>query len=203
MKILKNRIYNLLDSQQPFEQAGFRKNFSTMDHIQTLNQLLEKANEFNIDLAIMFIDFNKAFDSLYHDKIWIALAQQGIPKDIIKILKNFYEKSITRIKLDKESEWFPINRGVKQGDPLSPNIFNAVLEHIFKQMNWTGKGIKIKFRNFNLYQFKYLNNLRFADDIAIIAKSEAELKSMAEDLRRESWKVSTKLDNKSGKNKNI
>ncbi len=61
VKILKNRIYKILDSQQPVEQAGFWKSYSTIDHIQTINQLLEKTNEFDINLAITFIYLNKAF----------------------------------------------------------------------------------------------------------------------------------------------
>lgn len=53
------------------QQAGFQKNNSMIDHIQTtLSQILEKAKEYQIKIAIMFIDFNEAFDSLYHDVIW-------------------------------------------------------------------------------------------------------------------------------------
>ena len=44
MKLSKNRIYNTLDRNQGLEQADFRKNFSTVDHIFTLDQLIEKAN---------------------------------------------------------------------------------------------------------------------------------------------------------------
>ena len=46
-----------------------------MDHLQAVNQLVEKAREFNLDLALMFVDYNKAFDSLFHEKIWEALAK--------------------------------------------------------------------------------------------------------------------------------
>lgn len=52
MKIIKNRIYNTLDSQQPEEQAGFRRKYSTIDHIHTLKQILEKTSEYKINLYI-------------------------------------------------------------------------------------------------------------------------------------------------------
>ncbi len=137
----------------------------------------------------MFIGFNEAFDSLLLDKIWLASSQQGVPIKIIELLKNLYENSRARIQPDEESDWFSIERCVRQGDPLSPNIFNSILEFIFRQVNWKVKGIIIKIRDQKLAHFKHLTNLRFADDIAIVAKSGEELKVMAADLRIESEKV--------------
>ena len=93
MTLLKNKCYPLLDKNQKVEQAGFRKGFSTKDHIQAVNQLIEKATEFNLDLAIMFIDYNKAFDSLFHVKIWEALANQDIPIQVIRFLEFLYKSS--------------------------------------------------------------------------------------------------------------
>ena len=85
MTLLKNRCYRQLDLQQGYEQAGFRKTFSTIDHIHTLGQLIEKTSEFNINIALMFIDFSKAFDSPFHDKIWSTLASQGVQTEIITL----------------------------------------------------------------------------------------------------------------------
>lgn len=61
MKILKQKIYSILDSQQPVEQGGFHKNYNTIDHIQKPNL------NFQIKIAMMFVDVNKASDSLYHN----------------------------------------------------------------------------------------------------------------------------------------
>ncbi len=55
-KLIKSRIYSILDIQQPINQAGFRRGYSTIDHIFTINQVLEKSREFNFPLHIMFID---------------------------------------------------------------------------------------------------------------------------------------------------
>jgi len=189
MIIIKNRCYKQLDSHQKVEQAGFRKKFSTIDHIQALSQLIEKAKEFNIKTALMFIDFNKAFDSLYHDKIWVTLAEQGIDSEVINILEKIYKSCTAQIRLDTKGRIFKIRRGVRQGDPFSPNIFNAVLERVFGQMNWEKKGIKIKTQGSNLFEYTWLNNLRFADDVVLIAKDGKELMEMAESLARASAEV--------------
>jgi len=97
----------------------------------------------------MFINFCKAFDSLYHDKIWEFLASQGIETQIIDILANSYKNCTAQIKLDLVGRHFKIKRRVRQGDPLSPNIFNAVLEDIFRKLDWKGRGLEIKSRGSN------------------------------------------------------
>ena len=48
---------------QTREQAGFRRGYSTMDHLQSVNQAIEKSNEFKMPLCLAFIDYTNAFDS--------------------------------------------------------------------------------------------------------------------------------------------
>ena len=62
-----------------------------------------------------------------------------------------------RVHLHKESEKIRIKRGVRQGDTISPKLFTATLESIFRRLNWENKGVKI--------DGEFLSNLRFADDI--------------------------------------
>ncbi len=68
---------------QPEEQAGFRRGFATVDHIHTINQIIEKTKEFNLKVGFLFIDFNKAFDSVSHSSMIGALHKQGIPYEYI------------------------------------------------------------------------------------------------------------------------
>ena len=71
---------------------------------------------------------------------------------------------------------FKIQRGVKQGDPVSANLFNAVLEEIFKLLRWYEEGLKI--------DGLYLNILRFADHVVLISSSLDELRGMGLRIRR-------------------
>ena len=59
-----NRLERVIDSNQPKEQAGFRRGLSTIDHIHTINQLKEKCLEHNIPVSMAFVDYEKAFDSV-------------------------------------------------------------------------------------------------------------------------------------------
>ena len=63
----------MLDENQPREQAGFRKAYPTPEHLQALNQIIEKSNEYNLPVCIRFIDNEKAFDTEEHLAIYEAL----------------------------------------------------------------------------------------------------------------------------------
>ncbi len=134
----------------------------------------------------LFIDFQKAFDSIYLNSLWDALLKQEISSKIVNIIKETHRNAVGRVCLDNFGPYFEISRGVKQGDPLSPNLFNCLLEDIFQKMNWEGKVIKIN--------DEFLNNLRFADDVILISQDGEELQEMANDLARESKMVGLSIN---------
>lgn len=173
-KALQRRLKKLLDENQTEEQAGFRPGYSTTDHLHTVNLLLEKSNEYNIPLYMAFIDYSLAFDSINHCYIWQALGQVGVQTTYINLLREVYKNNKAYVSLENDGRHYNINKGVKQGCPLSPDLFNAVLEGIFKELNWNGRGIKI---NGN-----YLTNLRFADDIVLFSNCPTELEIMINEL---------------------
>ncbi|XP_029639147.1 uncharacterized protein LOC115214163 [Octopus sinensis] len=86
-KIILNRLSRRLDEQQPREQAGFQKNYSTMDHIFALTQLLERANEYKLPLCVVFIDYEKAFDSVETNAVLNSLQRQGIEAQYVQLLR--------------------------------------------------------------------------------------------------------------------
>lgn len=185
--IIRTRITPDIDKNQPPEQAGFMKSFSTIDHIHSISQLIEKHNEFQLPLYLGFIDYKKAFDCISHNSIWQALEEQGIKKDYIDLIKKIYKNSTARVKTQTLGPQFPINRGVRQGDPMSPKLFLAVLEMIFRKIKWSDrqKGIIIRGH--------HLSNLRFADDLVIFARSAYDLTRLLQELHSESRKIGLEM----------
>ncbi|KAI5716805.1 hypothetical protein M8J76_012671 [Diaphorina citri] len=186
-KIIQKRIKKTIDENQPIEQAGFRPSYSTIDHIHSINQLLEKCKEYNIEVHLAFIDFNKAFDSIFHSSIWLALKKANVDEIYINVLKNLYKNAKAYISLDQNGPAFKLERGTRQGCPLSPDLFNCVLELIFKNIDWSNKGIVIN--------GVPLTHLRFADDIVIISDSLENLKSMLKNLKDSSIEHGLSMNN--------
>lgn len=180
-KVILNRISSVLDENQPREQAGFRSDFSTIDHIHVIKQIIQKSNEYGKIYYLAFVDYNKAFDSLRHTYIWEALQSQGVHPKYIRIIKKLYNKSTSKIQTERKGPAFQIKKGVRQGDPLSPKLFSAVLEHIFRRLNWDSFGININGDK--------LNHLRFADDLILLNENQEGLEIMLTQLERESKTV--------------
>ncbi|KAI5749413.1 hypothetical protein M8J76_007135 [Diaphorina citri] len=175
MKVIQRRISSILQENQPCEQAGFRRTFSTIDHIHSVNQIIEKSHEYNKPIYISFIDYSKAFDSLKHRYIWETLVNFGVDHVYVYILREIYKRTRAFISLDKNGREFELQRGVRQGCPASPDLFNAVLEAIFRDLDWEEYGINV--------DGKKINNLRFADDVVLMSENHEDMEKMINELR--------------------
>ena len=90
------------------------------------------------------------------------------------------------VHLHKEGEKIRIKRGVRQGDTISPKLFTATSESIFRRLNWENKGVKI--------DGEFLSNLRFADDIFLCTETPQELQQMLQELSDESRQMGLKMN---------
>ena len=185
-KIIAKRLSNTLDENQPREQAGFRSGYSTIDHLHAINQLIETSEEYNKPLCLAFIDYEKAFDSIEHGAVFNALREQTINENYIELLQNIYGNSRAKIRIHKNTREIKIEKGVRQGDTISPKLFTASLESIFRKTDWEGMGINI--------DGEYLTNLRFADDISITTPRCDQLQKMLFDINEESKRVGLKMN---------
>ena len=116
------------DAAQTGDQAGFRSGYSCEDHLFPIVMLVEKAYEHQITLWAATVDYQKAFDTVEHDSVWQAMRRIGVPIAYVRFLAWLYRQQIGTIVGEVTSNAFAIRRGTKHGDPLSPNIFNTVLE---------------------------------------------------------------------------
>ena len=121
-------------------------------------------------MNVALLDISKAFDSVSHNSLLIAAHRLGIPLPFLNYLHEFYSRSTTCIKVKgSTSEPTSVCRGVKQGDPMSVNLFNAVIDWALSSLD-NRLGI-------NLADGAYINHLAFADDIGLLSRTPTGLQS--------------------------
>lgn len=187
-KVLLNRITPTLDEAQPREQAGFRRGYSTTDHLQTLRQVIERSREFQRPLAVVFVDYEKAFDTVEYNAVHNALIRQNVQPKYVRLLDNINTGCSTQITLFQRPIEIPIERGVRQGDTISPKLFTAALEEVFRTLQWNEYGIPI--------DGERLTNLRFADDIILCGQSAQEVNRLLNQLNAASTTIGLKMNKK-------
>ena len=140
--MIKNKIERQLDENQARKQAGFRCGYSTTNHLKVMQKVDWKTCEYELPLCLAFVDYKKAFDLVEHTEVIKALKFNQIDRGYIEILVNSYNNGTAQIKLDMESCKFQVLKGVRQGDIMSPKLFNAGLEQLFRRLEWDNKGIR-------------------------------------------------------------
>ena len=117
----------------------------------------------------LFIDYAKAFECVDHNKLWKILKEMGIPDHLTCLLRNLYACQEVTVRTGHgTTDRFQIGKRVCQGCILSPCLFNLYAEYIMRNAGLEEEqaGIKIAGRN--------INNLRYADDITLMAESEED-----------------------------
>ena len=192
------RIKKSIISQQSVDQAAYREGFSTEDYLITLTLLLESCAEWNSALFLGLVDFEKAFDTVEHDALFSALVELGVQPEYVDLLKVLYSKQESTVLAGTESRAFKLQRGVKQGDPVSSLLFLAVMEVCFRRLKKRWNCLNNR-RTGPYYGMVIdetcdpLTNLRFADDVVLVATSRSDIAKMIADLRKEAAKFGLKL----------
>ena len=115
-----------------------------------------------------------------HSKLWKILKEMGILDHLTCLLRNLYAGQEATVRTGHRiTDWFQIGKGVHQGCILSPCLFEFYAEYIMRNagLEEAQAGIKIAGTN--------INNLRYADDAALMAESEEEPKSVLMKVKEE------------------
>ena len=127
-------------------QAGYRKGRGTRDQIAKICWIIGKA-ESSRKTCFCFIDYDRAFDCVDHNKLWKFLQEMGIPDHLTCLQRNLYagqEATVRNVwnnspeqqtgktdSLERQfgaTDWIQIRKGAQQGCILSPCIFSLYIK---------------------------------------------------------------------------
>ena len=170
-KTVFQRIEANIEEHQSKDHDGFRPCTNVADAFAVLGSVCSKSLEWNFPVWFASLDLKKAFDRIEYSSLFGALQSQGVYRPYLKLLAALYCNQTG----DVNGKTFPIQRGVKQGDVISPLLFNAGLEHAMRK--WK---LRLQHCGFDLGNGEILTNVRYADDLMLYAKHCDELVFMME-----------------------
>ncbi|CAI5449906.1 unnamed protein product [Caenorhabditis angaria] len=159
-------------------QRGFQERDGSNESIGILRTAIDSAKGTGGNVSIAWLDLTNAFGSVPHELIRQALKAFGFPEELVEIVSDMYDGACIRVRTKTETTSpILIKSGVKQGDPISPTLFNMCLELVIRRHLKKARGHKCLKTN--------IKTLAFADDMAILANSPNQLQKELEDLDKD------------------
>ncbi|KAH9246312.1 hypothetical protein BASA81_016144 [Batrachochytrium salamandrivorans] len=180
-KVLQMRIERFVETNNllSYEQAGFRKREECVGQVVSLVDIIQRRQNAGLNTHVLFIDIRKAFDTVPVGALLWKLQNMGFPRRTLAFLKALYTSSSARARAGSLlSDSFPVQRGVRQGCPLSGLLFNLFINDILDGVApITVPGLS--------RDTTPIRGLMYADDVAVFADSEQSL--LAASTAIEQW----------------
>jgi len=189
--ILNCRLIDFLNKRNILrpEQIGFRAKCRTSDHIFVIKALCDKYKKRDKkEVYMCFIDLQKAFDSISHPCLLFKLLEMNMNGHVYEIIKSMYSKIVLQVNVGTGlTEEFTSNVGVRQGDNLSPTLFNLFINDIPTIFGSACKPVTLNETT--------LNCLLYADDLVLLSESAEGLQTCLDELHIycEKWGLTVNL----------
>ena len=193
LKVLAKRITTKAEQFLGKNQFGFRKGCGTREAIGVMRMLCERSLEFNNNLYLCFVDFEKAFDRVRWTKLMDILEKIGVDWRDRRLICNLYinQEAIIRVG-NGDSRPATIGQGLRQGCLLSPILFLVYSEMMMiEAMDGIEEGVKVG--------GKLIKDIRYADDQGMTASSEEGLQRLMDALHNTAKEYNMKINMKKTK----
>jgi hypothetical protein len=178
--LIAEQLYEHLENQNLIgeEQKGCRRGGrGTKEHLILDKVILRDCRARKTNLAMCWIDYQKAYDMLPHSWILETLKMMGTAGNIVGLLEKSMDMWNTKLEyMGEKVATVRIRRGIFQGDSLSPLLFIVAIIPLSCILRNTGAGYKMK-------SGKTINHMLFMDDLKLFAKNKNQLESMAQTVK--------------------
>ena len=162
------RLRKVIPSVIPYEQTGFVLNRSITENIILLHDVAHYAKLHHPSSVIVALDFAKAFDRMQHPVMLEIQKKMGLGEKWINTIQTMYNNREARLSINGDlSNAFPLERGVLQGDPLSPMLFILACSPLYAKLREARQAHGIPIPNDNPAPVACF----YADDTNLIARS--------------------------------
>ena len=186
--LLNDRLTSLFKAHDIINpaQIGFINKHRTSDNLFTLKTLINKHvyNNTKEKIYACFVDFRKAFDSVWHEGLFHKLESLNIHGNFLSIVKNIYSETVCAVKIGNQlTNFFQYSKGVRQGCPLSPTLFNFFINDLINQVESVNPA--------PLSLQDNVSCLLYADDLILLSKTANGLQTMLNELSNfcKSWRI--------------
>jgi hypothetical protein len=164
-KILAKRLVNLASFDD--RQRAFRPVDGCAENVMLLEAILHEARTKHRPLYLACLDMANAYGSVSHEAVMEALRLNGACQGMIEYVKDLYTGFKTTLVVGNERKIVEVEKGVLQGDPLSPVLFNMVIDQLLAK-------IPVEL-GFELEKGKTVNGMGFADDMNVMSATKKGL----------------------------
>lgn len=179
-KVLANRLRLIIGRVVSETQTAFVKERQILDGILIANELVDEAKKSNKELMLFKVDFEKAYDSVDWGYLDTVMNKMVFPVLWRKWIKECVSTATASVLVNgSPTDEFPLQRGLRQGDSLSPFLFllaaeglNVLMKSVVENNLYTGYGV-------GLSNSEVVSHLQFADDTLLIGeKSWANVRAL-------------------------
>ena len=161
-KALAFRIRKVITNLIHTDQTASVKGRYIGESVRLISDILEYTENKGIEAILFSADFEKAFDSIDHTFLFSVLKSYGFGPDFIQLVKTFFNNAESCVMNNGHStDYFPLKRGTRQGDPLSAYLFIVALEVMLFQVRSNEQIEGIKINDFEVKLAAYADDTYF------------------------------------------